>query len=269
MARVSTEVLTQLYWDQGLNLREIGSQLGCSHRTVGNWMSSLGIERRQAAEGRRSSFDARLEKEFSTWSPRMAEFLGYIWADGSVSLDKRALELKCSRKDKVILEVLKEEFGFHQSVCDRDEYNPETGKTYFKSTMVISGVRFVGRLVSYGIVPRKTYLDLSFPNVPEEFLSHFIRGYFVGDGCISLKRDGEGCGSVGYYGSEKFLRRLNYLLMSVVPIASGSFQERPGCWRVCWYSRSNIEALGRFMYGDDTLKLLPRKRYLFESLGCL
>ncbi|MFD2925707.1 hypothetical protein [Halobacillus naozhouensis] len=33
------------------------------------------------------------------------------------------------------------------------------------------------------IKPKKS-LDLKFPHVPEQYLSHFVRGYIVGDGCI-------------------------------------------------------------------------------------
>lgn len=36
----------------------------------------------------------------------------------------------------------------------------------------------------HGIMPWKSY-DVQFPFVPEEYLHHFIRGYFDGDGYVN------------------------------------------------------------------------------------
>ncbi len=39
------------------------------------------------------------------------------------------------------------------------------------------------RLFELGIIANKS-LKVKFPNVPDKFLSHFIRGVFDGDGCV-------------------------------------------------------------------------------------
>ncbi len=45
-------------------------------------------------------------------------------------------------------------------------------------------------LIKLGCIPRKTFL-LKFPNIKEDLYSHFIRGYFDGDGCISINSRNE------------------------------------------------------------------------------
>lgn len=40
------KLLEQLYWDQELSLREVGSKLGCNRSTVQMWLQRYGIERR-------------------------------------------------------------------------------------------------------------------------------------------------------------------------------------------------------------------------------
>lgn len=41
------ELLRELYVGEGLTQGEIGEQLGCSHRTIGNWMDEYGIDTRE------------------------------------------------------------------------------------------------------------------------------------------------------------------------------------------------------------------------------
>lgn len=42
-------------------------------------------------------------------------------------------------------------------------------------------------LLKYGVIPNKSKYTY-FPNIPEEFHSHFIRGVFDGDGCICISK---------------------------------------------------------------------------------
>ena len=39
------ETLERMYWDEGMSLKEIGDELGCSMSTVGDWMERLGVDR--------------------------------------------------------------------------------------------------------------------------------------------------------------------------------------------------------------------------------
>lgn len=49
----------------------------------------------------------------------------------------------------------------------------------------------VNSLANLGCVANKTYQELSIPNIDVVFIPHFIRGFFDGDGCISI--NGEFC----------------------------------------------------------------------------
>ena len=50
-----------------------------------------------------------------------------------------------------------------------------------------SRVALVKDLIELGCTPQKS-LTLKFPSIPLEICSHFIRGYFDGDGCISSRK---------------------------------------------------------------------------------
>ena len=45
---------------------------------------------------------------------------------------------------------------------------------------------FSDKLAEQGCIQNKTF-NLQFPNIPKPLYNHFIRGYFDGDGCISIK----------------------------------------------------------------------------------
>ncbi|MFZ4724412.1 MAG: LAGLIDADG family homing endonuclease, partial [Paludibacter sp.] len=48
----------------------------------------------------------------------------------------------------------------------------------------ISSKILINDIISLGFGPNKTYKKLYLPNIPEELMRHFIRGYFDGDGSI-------------------------------------------------------------------------------------
>lgn len=107
----------------------------------------------------------------------MYYILGFTCADGCVY--KRTLSWEISNKfisDKLLLEKFSKELGSYRVVEER-----------LKSFRLrINNVRLVKCLGELGIVANKTKI-LTFPDVPDEFLRHFIRGFLDGDGWISMR----------------------------------------------------------------------------------
>ena len=52
----------------------------------------------------------------------------------------------------------------------------------------IRSTRMTVDLETLNITPRKTYDVVAPPFIPDDMVSHYIRGYFDGDGCINLRR---------------------------------------------------------------------------------
>ena len=71
-------------------------------------------------------------------------------------------------------------------------------------------------LSKLGLYPNKS-LTIKFPIVPQKCISHFVRGYFDGDGCISLYR------APGKYG-QQIMKKLSVIFTS----GSYSFLETLG-----------------------------------------
>jgi hypothetical protein len=119
----------------------------------------------------------KTESFFKEGGPNMYYILGFTCADGCVY--KRTLSWEISNKfisDKLLLEKFSKELGSYRVVEER-----------LKSFRLrINNVRLVKCLGELGIVANKTKI-LTFPDVPDEFLRHFIRGFLDGDGWISMR----------------------------------------------------------------------------------
>jgi hypothetical protein len=115
-----------------------------------------------------------VETAFDTWSPIMSYILGFMVSDGNVSKDGKGISWAQSHDyGKSHLEKLLPFVGGNvYGPCPEDGYR-----------LVVYSEKLNAKLQSMGIPPKKS-LVMGFPAVPDEFLDHFIRGVFDGDGCV-------------------------------------------------------------------------------------
>jgi hypothetical protein len=134
------------------------------------------------------------ERYFDTLGPAQAYWLGYLAADGCVSVRSRngtyAFVLGLSSKDYEHLDkfrsALKTTFPVH---------GPHSGCYQ----VIITSYDLCLALERYGIVPRKS-LTFEPPKLPEDLERHWARGVVDGDGCFNsyhrpsraVKRNGRG-----------------------------------------------------------------------------
>lgn len=127
-----------------------------------------------------------------------AYILGLMYADGCVYSDNNQskwAKIDLKSDDKYILEQIAKEMNnecpIRTHIYDRKEYFSHQDKTYEfvhnMSRLQMRSDKIVNDLIKLGCQPRKTF-EIKFPSndiVPEKLLSHFVRGYFDGDGSIS------------------------------------------------------------------------------------
>jgi len=106
-------------------------------------------------------------------------FLGLLFADGNVYLKRNRVQITLANEDAYILNKFAEHIGYTGKLyIDREKY----------SKLILPSKKMCDDLVALGCTANKS-LTLKFPtNVPNELLHHFIRGYFDGDGHISLDK---------------------------------------------------------------------------------
>lgn len=145
--------------------------------TVNNWYREFNIK-----EKRTIKYKFTINKDFfKKWSKEMAWVLGFICADGSVYLTPRnggTLSIGLAEKDLKILEQIN--FLMQSNYPIRRIL---TNKKTISYRLDITVRSIVDDLINLGVMPNKSK-KLKWIQVPENYVWHFIRGYYDGDGSI-------------------------------------------------------------------------------------
>ena len=136
---------------------------------------------------------------FEHLTEESAYWLGFIYADGCVRPELNMMVLQISIKDEDHLKL------FHSKIGGSLKYNPSRPDAV---TLNVVSKKLIKDLISYGCGAAKS-LTVDFPNLPEEVVPHFIRGYLDGDGCIFNCHNKL---AFNILGTESFLEKLNLYL---------------------------------------------------------
>ena len=120
-----------------------------------------------------------------------AYFLGIFYADGNNYItDKiKQASLELMLEDIKVIEMLKNKIQTNKPIKFRKaKIDKNNFKIKERCGLVLSNKQICEDLYKHGCIPKKTF-NLKFPtteSLAEEFYASFIRGYFDGDGCISI-----------------------------------------------------------------------------------
>jgi hypothetical protein len=262
----------------------MAKQLGCSAATVRNKAYALGIRSgvwHSLAGQHRSSRNQTVRLDFfDSWTPESAYVLGYIWADGCIRTERgkpAGIEFICTEDDAQILRDVAAVLGCSNKLRDhaaRDwvqKHGAYAGRTYRSKAAVrlaIHSTVLASKLITdHGIPPRKSSCDPPFPsNIPDEFLSHFARGNFDGDGSIRAK----GSRSAVYWlGTPAFIEPLTTRITTLARVAPpGVYEQGRHLRRVLWTAKPDVLGLRSWLYRDSTIRL-ARKFQKFEEVAAI
>lgn len=287
---------------EGQSPREIEGYLDISGSTVRKVLKKLGIESRSLEEavnlslirGRdktRKSINADIKLDFfEQMTPQLAWFLGAVCSDGSIGFNYGPNKIRSSFSlasiDKDFVDKLGALVGLSPSKGKSSNY----GKPIW--TLRCSNKHFVSHLKVLGIRSNKS----STVTIPEvirpELMRHFIRGYFEGDGGVSVNLDGRVCFSLSSK-SRKLIMSVAKVLYEQAGVGIQSKRRSLSCVNLpnCPYltvyivkeksdltmykietsALSMIEKLYRYLYKDvDEANRMNRKFSKFEkALGSL
>ena len=201
---------------------DIAKQLGCTRQAVSKALKKFGIDPRTQSDAadlalrRGKKKVVRVDESghetiqvmqridvnhnfFSLWFPQMAWVLGLVFTDGNIDpgwkieshrRSHSAPHLRISQKDpEILLKVLTLMECNAKLIYSKERRYGSTvaGALY---TLNLSSDVIYHDLVSLGVTPNKS-LTMMFPEVPQEFVSHFIRGCWDGDGTVHVPKDGD------------------------------------------------------------------------------
>lgn len=210
---------------------------------------------------------------FKSWSNDMAYVLGFFFADGNVQVKQKnsmCASISLSYKDEELLHKIKNALQSEHPVKIKikKRYNNYTSKQ--QAVLSISKQDICKDLISLGCVPRKTFV-LKFPEMPSMFHSHFIRGYFDGDGTVYVARCKKGNWSKQYTysaihcASLGFIQKTLEILTAEANISPRKIHKQRNCHYIS-FAAGDSKKLYKYMYQDINKSFcLKRKQSLFLS----
>lgn len=251
------------YRDNNLSPSACSEKYGIGVTTLYRYLDKYGIIRHNSCIHRiydRSYFHNIDSEEKAYW-------LGFICADGCVTHNPWSVELALSVKDKIHLrKFLSCISSQNVEIKDRIVNTSSFIKTHrISSRVVLSSKEMCIDLSQYGVVPRKTY-TYSFPKqLSPKYYSHYLRGYFDGDGCITTA----GVETTGYQyyhlslmATKSFLKSYMKILYDELDISY--IKLRKVSSQYIWAKKGMIQIrkILEYLYGESSI-YLDRKYQLF------
>jgi hypothetical protein len=223
---------------------------GRSWGSVTKRASELSVVREKGANFARIGY-------FDTWSDNMAYVLGFIAADGciidrSASTGDRVLSIGLSNKDRGHLIKIQGELCPNKSIWTYTKRL--NGKSHEICYLRIGSRYMCNRLEALGIQSRKS-LTMAFPSVPIQYMSHFVRGYYDGDG--SFVHNSKHDARVNFCsGSRKFLTQMAFIVndSTGVGVKNVMFGKAAGAYYLNYHSNQAM-TVAEWMYRDSALHL--------------
>jgi transcriptional regulator with XRE-family HTH domain len=237
---LTIEYLLENYVKYEKSLGEIARETNCSRQYVYKRMREYGVPLRSKTESRILALEqskviferidengnvkeVTLQKNklnenfFKGWSNQMAYVLGVIYTDGNLrsgvlkdpasSDTLRVGRLTVSQKEPELLQKI-----LNLMECDakllfrkREVFKKGVaGQLYY---FHINNDGVYDDLIALGLLPNKS-LTMKFPDVPREYVRHFVRGCWDGDGSVYFEKRDNRIKASYVSGSKKFIEAM-------------------------------------------------------------
>lgn len=266
--RLPAGVLKDLYLFKRMSFGDISKQYNCSRAYILKLCKSYRIPVRDKSKARYLAlkrgklplcYHRVNERFFKTWSIEMSYVLGLLYADGH--LDKHMFSFSLASKGKNFLEYIR---GLLRS--DHPILRRKNQELY---VLYIGRAKMVKDLLKLGLTPKKS-LIIKFPAIPTNYISHFIRGYFDGDGSLYKQKENNIYRAGIVTGSKDFILSIKGELETLAGVSSQKIHKHKtsSAYFLRYQSRKDIESLFKYFYDGYTIinrLYLPRKFRKFQE----
>ncbi len=241
-------------WNKGLGVTQISKEIGISTSAVSENLNKIfGNGRRDRCIYKRRIFslNENFFEEINTEGK--AYFLGLLYADGCLTNNQNLIVIALHEKDKEILDRFNKELEYTRPLhfVRSNQYRLE-----------VSCRKLRRDIEKYGITPNKSK-TLKFPNnIPNDFINHFIRGYFDGDGCIYTTKDYKRA-ELSIACSEDFGRELCKIMNNLGISLNNKINWKRNCYYCRSSKKSDVINFYSLLYKDATI-FLKRKKEKFD-----
>jgi len=272
---VSKRQLERWYCYEGQTLQQIGDRLGRSRERIRQLMERYGISRRYFHSYRMPHGFKMLDysKNYSNKRDRAFEkiedqetayWVGFLLADGTVYRGSLVLAIK----DKDHIMKFKHFLGCNSPIVEAPSTNWETYEPIW--ILRIGCNRIIHDLAKYRVINKKTH-NKRIENIPDGYISHFIRGFFDGDGCVSVnshKKHPSWIPSLQltFTSNKKMIENIQSVLVQYCDVKKAKFFQSKQYHTsfILSFSAKQARNVAKWMYSDANV-FMTRKKKIFDE----
>lgn len=232
--------------------KELGSILNRTRNSVQLKINRLGLKREEKYFYDENFFETINTEEKAYW-------LGFIYADGYVqrNKEKRVTELGIELQigDIEHLKKFNKSIQGNLEVKIKERYDDRYCHSNTHCFIRLYKSKIVDDLIKLGVVPNKSHI-IQFPNLREDMILPFIRGFFDGDGCLMLNKQ-RNCHRFDFAcASIVFIESLRKILYEKYNINSYITKEPKGnVYRLNIRGLTNAYLFGNLLYENANIYL--------------
>jgi hypothetical protein len=179
-----------------------------------------------------------------------AYWLGFIAADGTLSSRDNSFRIGLNKSDDTHLKKFLNAISSNNKI-----YYVQSNHS---ASIEIYSVKLINSLLSYGITPKKS-LTINYVKVPQELMSHFIRGVYDGDGSLTGKRRTHV--QLMIAGNKPFLEQIQNVLIKECNLNKVKIYPLPSKAFKLQYTGIQVFRILEFMYKDSDPHIRLDRKY--------
>lgn len=249
--------IIEKYTKENYTLTQLGREFNCAYGTIKNLLNKHHINSRGSKQGypRNEFYFNKID------TPEKAYWLGFLYADGCVHSKGYSISMNITDKEHV------EKFrnaieAFNHKIHKSIDKRFKSAKPLYQ--LSIRDKQLWSDLNAWGCIPQKSLLLSKIPNIPRDFVSHFIRGYFDGDGSLHYLKGTDNY-RISFVGTKNFLMDVQKELMTNVSLCFGSSGQSYTLQISGW---KRVERILNYLYKDSTENTRLNRKYS-TYLNCL
>lgn len=205
-------------------------------------------------------------------SEKKAYWLGYLFADGYNNEKENFVSFSQSEPQEEMVYRFKEDLEATQPISIiSSRTNTIRGKEITSKPahrIKIISKQLSDDLAKHGCIQAKTF-TITFPNIDDQFKSHFVRGYFDGDGSVTNVKDTTGTkAQFNIIGTLDLLLGIQKELVEKAglnEIKISPARKDSHVYQLVYGGIENVKKFYSYLYSNSEI-YLPKKKNIFESV---
>lgn len=248
-------IIYKLYEEANWPFYKIGMLCNVSDNTAKKYCLNAGVSNKGHARGKNSNNNYF---EYIDTQDK-AYFLGLIYADGSLVYHDTSyiVSLTLTQSDNYIIQKFLDYAKIDTPIFTVHKEDPKP-----RSQINIKSKKIFNDLMSLGCLPNKSHAEhLDLPCLSEEFLPHFIRGYFDGDGIAFSD------GRLGFCGHLDIITLIKTVLDKVTSTnVNITFNKSNNIYYLVYNRQEEVSKIIDYIYKDKKDLFLERKYIKYRPL---